>query len=168
MASRPTSETSSRSSRSDPGADAEARAHSALHVLKGAVTKVLGPRRFTYAQVLGEQAGVLKARSETQPTPQEVSKIEVAANNEVSEDVEILDFEMERQEAEGHFGTGIYDLSPAPGEGALLHIVRIQGWDVSCCPRAHVGSTGSVGAMRIDRADFDSAAKELELSFHLA
>jgi hypothetical protein len=31
----------------------DARAHSAVHVLKGAVTQVLGPRRFTFAQMLG-------------------------------------------------------------------------------------------------------------------
>ena len=41
---------------------------------------------------------------------QDVSKIEVAANNKVAEDAEIMEFEMDRQEAEGHFGTSIYDL----------------------------------------------------------
>ena len=167
MASRPTSGISSRSSTSSEKGAADVRAHSAIHVLKGAVTKVLGPRRFTFAQVWEGGAGILKARSEASSTPQEVSKVEVAANNKVSEDAEILDFEMDRQEAERHFGTGIYDLCPAPKEGVLLRIVRIEGWDASCCSMDHVGSTGSIGAMRIDGAAFDDAKKELELRFHL-
>jgi Ser-tRNA(Ala) deacylase AlaX len=131
------------------------------------VTKILGPKRFTYAQIWGGKSGILKARSDAAPTAQEISKIEVAANNKVSEDAELLDFEMDRQEAEGHFGTGICDLCPAPEAGALLHIVRIQDWEVSCCSMNHVGSTGSIGAMKIDGVGFDGAGKELELKFHL-
>ncbi len=167
MASRPTSGTSSRSSTSSDKGAADVRAHSAVHVLKGAVTHVLGPRRFTFGQVWEGGAGILKARSEASPTPEEVSKIEAAANNKVSEDVEILDFEMDRQEAEGHFGTGIYDLCPAPKGEALLHIVRIDDWEVSCCSKGHVGSTGSIGEMNIDGATFDNARKEVEFRFRL-
>jgi alanyl-tRNA synthetase len=142
--------------------DAETRAHSAVHVLKGAVTKVLGPRRF----VFGEN-GVLKLKADGPPTPQEVGKIGAAANRKISEDAEILEFEMDRQEAEGHFGTGIYDLSSAPGPGELLKIVRMQDWEASYCPHAHAESTGSIGAIRIDGATFDDAAKEVVIRFHL-
>jgi alanyl-tRNA synthetase len=140
----------------------EVRAHSAVHVVKGAVTRVLGTRKFTFAQV-----GVLKVTSEGPLTKQEVGKIEAAANRKIAEDAEILEFSMERQEAEGHFGTGIYDFAPAPQAGALLKIVRIPEWDASYCPQAHVESTGSIGAIRMDRASFDDAERELELRFHL-
>jgi alanyl-tRNA synthetase len=140
----------------------EVRAHSAVHILKGAVTKVLGPKKFTFAQV-----GVLKVASEGAPTKQEVGKIEAAANREVSVDAEILEFSMDKQEAEGHFGTGIYDIAPAPPAGTLLKIVRIPDWDASYCPQAHVESTGSIGAIRIDRTSFDEPGRELELRFHI-
>jgi alanyl-tRNA synthetase len=140
----------------------EVRAHSAIHVIKGAVTKVLGPRRF----VFGEN-GVLKFKAEGPPTPQEIGKIEDAANRKIAEDAEILEFDMDRQEAEGHFGTGIYDLSPAPGPGELLRIVRMQDWEASYCPHSHVESTGSIGAIRIDGANFDGAGKEVVIRFHL-
>jgi alanyl-tRNA synthetase len=140
----------------------EARAHSAIHVVKGAVTRVLGPRRFTFGE-----AGVLRLKSDGPPTPQEVGKIEAAANRKIAEDAEILEFDMDRQEAEGHFGTGIYDLSPAPGPGELLRIVRMQDWEASYCPHAHVDSTGSIGAIRIDGATFDDGAKEVVIRFHL-
>ncbi|MDA4115638.1 MAG: alanyl-tRNA editing protein [Thaumarchaeota archaeon] len=140
----------------------EVRAHSAIHVLKGAVTKVLGPRRF----VFGEE-GVLRFKSEEPPTSQELGRIGAAANRKIAEDAEVLEFEMDRQEAEGHFGTGIYDLSPAPAAGEHLRIVRIHDWEASCCPHAHVEGTGSIGAIRIDGAMFDGAAKEVVIRFHL-
>src|SRR5580704_484005 len=125
----------------------DVRTHSAAHVLKGAVTKVLGPRKFTFVQ-----AGVLKVSSEGLPTKLEIGEIESAANRKVAEDAEVLEFSMDRQEAEGHFGTGIYDSTPAPPAGTLLKIVRIPDWDASYCPETHVESTGSIGAMRIDHA----------------
>jgi alanyl-tRNA synthetase len=167
MASRPTSETSSRSSTSSPDADGEARAHSAIHVLKGAVTKVLGQRQFTSAKLGEGRTGVLKAASDSPATAQEVSKIEAVANGEIAEDAEFVEFKMDRQEAEGHFGMRIYDLSRAPDVGVLLNIVRIPDWDASCCSQAHVESTGSIGEIRIDGSSFDGARKELELKFHL-
>lgn len=142
--------------------DEEIRAHSAVHVLRGAVTKVLGPRRF----VVGE-SGVLEFKADGPPTPQEVGKIGAAANRKISEDAEILEFDMDRQEAEGHFGTGIYDLSPVPASGELLKIVRIHDWEASYCPQAHVESTGSIGAIGIDGANYDDATKEVAIRFHL-
>ena len=140
----------------------EVRSHSAVHVLKGAVTKVLGPKKFTFVQ-----AGVFRVAPEGALKKEEVGKIETAANRKIAEDAEILEFRMDRQEAEGHFGTGIYDISPAPPAGTLLKIVRIPDWDASYCPVTHVESTGSIGAMRVDLASFDEAKKELELRFHL-
>lgn len=142
--------------------DAEVRAHSAVHVMKGAVTKVLGPKHVIFGD-----AGVLKLRSESPISGQELGKIEAAANRKIAEDAEILEFKMERQEAEGHFGTGIYDLAAAPEAGALLSIVRIPDWDASHCPKAHVDTTGSIGAIRMDGATFDETGKELVLRFHL-
>jgi len=162
MASRPTSGTSSRSSTSSGKSADEVRAHSAVHVLKGAVTKVLGPRHVTFGE-----AGVLRFRSESPVSAQEVGRIGAAANRKIAEDAEILEFSMDRQEAEGHFGTGIYDLSQAPEGGALLSVVRIPDWDASHCPQAHVDSTGSIGAIRMDGASFDEGAREVVLRFHL-
>ena len=140
----------------------DVRAHSAVHVLKGVVTKVLGQGRFA-----ASQPGQLNVTGGAPPTRQELSKIEVASNNKIAEDAEFLEFDMERQEAEGHFGAGIFDLFPAPEDGALLNIVRIEDWDVSCCPQEHVGSTGSIGAIRVDGADYDDALKVVTLRFHL-
>jgi alanyl-tRNA synthetase len=138
------------------------RAHSAMHVLKGAVVEVLGPKRFTFAS-----EGVLKFGTERPLTAQEASRVETAANRKVSEDAEILEFEMDRVEAEGHFGRSIHDLRASPTAGGLLRIARIPDWEVSCCSSGHVESTGSVGAIKMDSAKFDESKKELELRFHV-
>jgi alanyl-tRNA synthetase len=151
-------EISSRSSTSS----SDTRGHSAAHVLKGAVTKVLGPRKFAFVG-----AGVLRMRSDAALTEQEVAKIEAAANRKIAEDAEIVEFEMERQEAEGHFGTGIYDIKPAPQSGEHLSMVKIAEWDASYCPQGHAESTGSIGAIRVDGATFDGTTKEVVLRFHL-
>jgi len=127
----------------------------------------MGPRRFTSAQILGDRNGTLKARCDVLPSEQDVSRIEAAANDKVAEDAEVLEFNMDRQEAEGHFGTGIYDLCPAPEGGELLKMVRIPEWDASCCSNAHVESTGSIGALKIDSSRFDEPGREFELRFHL-
>lgn len=135
--------------------------------MKGAVTKVLGRRQFTFAELGEGRTGALKAVSDGPPTAQDVSKIEAAANGEIAQDVEFVEFKMDRQEAEGHFGTGIYELSLVPDVGVLLDMVRIPDWEASCCSKAHVESTGSIGVIRIDGSSFDNARKELELKFHL-
>ncbi len=122
----------------------------------------MGPRRFTFAG-----AGVLKFAAGSPPLAQDLEKVEAAANEKIAEDSDILEFSMDRQEAEAHFGTGIYDLTPAPEAGALLKIVRIPEWEASFCLRPHAESAGSIGAIRIDGADYDDRAKELTLRFHL-
>ncbi len=163
MGSRPTSGTSSRSSTSSSTSVGELRAHTAVHVLKGAVRKVLGPRRFNYAE-----EGVLRFDGEGALEAEDVEKVGEAANKKIAEDEEVLEFSMEREEAEGHFGTGIYDLNPAPQGGELVRIVRISGWEASSCPRKHVESTGEIGEVRMDGASFDGATRQVEITFHLA
>jgi Ser-tRNA(Ala) deacylase AlaX len=93
--------------------------------------------------------------------------IEAAANGKIAEDAEVLEFWMERREAEGHFGTWIYDLCPAPEGEELLKMLRIPDWDASCCSRAHVDGTGSIGALKLELLTFDEARRELELTFRL-
>ncbi|MDG6966506.1 MAG: hypothetical protein JRN23_04395 [Nitrososphaerota archaeon] len=154
--------TSSRSSTSSPPGAEDARVHSAVHLLKGAVTRVIGPRRVTFAG-----PGVLRVRSDAPVSTQEAGKVEAAANRKVAEDVEVLEFEMERQEAEMHFGTGIYDLAAPPEPGAHIRLVKIEGWDVSCCPCSHVETTGSVGAVRVDSVAFEERTREALFRFHL-
>jgi alanyl-tRNA synthetase len=163
MASRPTSETSSKSSKSSPETAETIRSHTAMHVLRGAIVNVLGPTRFTQA---GQ--GVLRFQSDRSVSPQQAGMIEVAASKKIHEDAEVMEFEMERGEAEAHFGLGIYDLAPTSSASGLLRIARIPEWEASCCSSRHVESTGSIGRLSVDGTQYDGSTKETELRFHIS
>ena len=144
----------------------ETRTHSALHVLKGAAQKVLGATLTTSVYVSGSH-GRLTLRFDRKPTDEEVARLEQAANAKVAEGVEFLEFEMEKQEAEGHFGQAIYDLFPVPNNVTLLKIVRIPEWNVNCCNETHVDNTSQVGRLKLGTPRFRNSRKELEVEFDL-
>jgi len=144
----------------------ELRTHTALHVVKGAVQKVLGATLTTSVYVRGTH-GRLTVRFDKKPDEMEVARVEQAANQKVAEGAEVLEFEMERQEAEGHFGKDIYDLFPVPSEVTILKIVRIPDWNVNCCQERHLENTSPIGRIRLDTPRFRNSRKELEVSFDL-
>ncbi|MDE1853347.1 MAG: alanyl-tRNA editing protein [Thaumarchaeota archaeon] len=145
----------------------EVRTHSAVHVIKGAVQKVIGAKWTASVYVSGRH-GRLTVQFDRKPTDEEVARIEQAANGKVAEAAEVLEFEMERQEAEGHFGDAIYDLFPVPEGITLLRIVRIPDWNVNCCNESHVDNTSEIGKVRLGKPRFRNARRELEIEFDLA
>ncbi len=147
--------------------DEELRTHSAVHVVKGAVQKVLGAKWTASVYVSGSH-GRLTVQFDRKPTEEELSRIELEANQKVSEGAELLEFEMERQEAEGHFGDAIYDLFPVPSDATLLKIVRIPDWNINCCNERHVDSTSEIGRIRLGKPRFRNSKRELEIEFDLA
>lgn len=147
--------------------DDEKRTHTAVHVLKGAAQKVIGAKWTSSVYVSGRH-GRLTVRVERKPTELEVAKIEAAANDKVAEGAEVLEFEMERQEAEGHFGDSIYDVFPVPAEVTMLKIVRIPDWNINCCNKEHLENTVQVGKIRLGTPRYRASRGELELEFDLA
>ncbi len=145
----------------------ELRTHSAVHVVKGAVQKVLGAKWTASVHVSGAH-GRLTVQFDRNPSDEELGRIEREANQKVSEGVEVLEFEMERLEAEGHFGDAIYDLFPVPAEVTLLKIVRIPDWNINCCNERHVDNTAEVGRIKLGIPRFRNSKKELEIEFDLA
>ena len=144
----------------------ELRAHSAVHVVKGAVQKVLSAKWTASVHVSGSHAR-LTVQFDRKPTDEEMARIEKEANQKVSEGAEVLEFEMERQEAEGHFGDAIYDLFPVPSEVTLLNLVRIPDWNINCCNERHVDNTAVIGRIRLGRPRFRNSKRELEIEFDL-
>ena len=144
----------------------ELRTHTALHVVKGAVQKVLGATLTTSVYVQGNH-GRLTVRFDRKPTEEEMARVEQAANQKVAEGAEVLEFEMERHEAEGHFGNAIYDVFPVPSGVTLLRIVRIPDWNVNCCQERHLDSTSHVGRIKLETPRFRNSKKELEVGFDL-
>jgi alanyl-tRNA synthetase len=143
------------------------RTHSALHVLKGAVQSVLGAKWTASTNVAGTH-GRLTVQFERAPTREELERIGKAANQKVAEGAEILEFEMDRDEAEKHFGDQIYDLFPIPASVARLKLVRIPDWNINCCLERHVDNTSLVGAIRMAKPRFRNSRRELEIEFELA
>ena len=144
----------------------EVRTHSALHVLKGAVQSVLGAKWTSSTYVSGKH-GRLTVKFDRAPTDEELDKIGRAANQKAAEGAEILEFEMDREEAENHFGNQIYDLFPVPANVTRLKLVRIPDWNVNCCVERHVESTSLVGPIKLGKPKFRNSRKELEMEFDL-
>jgi len=145
----------------------ELRAHSAVHVVKGAVQKILGAKWTSSVYASGSH-GRLTVQFDRKPTDEEMARVEEAANQKIAEGAEVLEFEMEKQEAEGHFGDSIYDLFPLPSGVTILKIVRIPEWNINCCNQSHVDNTGEIGRVKLGKARFRNAKRELEIEFNLA
>ena len=144
----------------------ELRTHSAVHVLKGAVQRILGAKLTASVYVSGSH-GRLTVQFDRKPTEEELAKVAQAANDKVAEGAEVLEFEMDKAEAEGHFGNEIYDLFPVPAEVTRLRIVRIPDWNINCCNERHVENTLQVGKIRLGKARFRNSRRELEIEFDL-
>jgi alanyl-tRNA synthetase len=145
----------------------ESRTHSAVHVVKGAVQKVLGAKWTASVYVSGTH-GRLTVQFDRKPTDEEMARIEQAANEKIAEGAEVLEFEMEKEEAEGHFGDSIYDLFPVPSEVTLLKIVRIPDWNINCCNERHVENTLQIGKVRLEKPRFRNSKRELEIGFDVS
>ena len=135
-------------------------------MVKGAVERVLAAKRTSSVYVSGGH-GRLTVQYERRPTEEEMQRIEKEANDKIAEGVEVLEFEMEKAEAEGHFGDIIYDLFPLPPGASRLHIVRIQDWNINCCNERHVENTLQIGRIKLGRARYRNSKRELEIEFDL-
>ena len=134
--------------------------------MKGAVQRVLGAKLTSSVYVSGSH-GRLTVQLDRKPTDDELARIEQAANDKVAEGAEVLEFEMEKEEAEGHFGDEIYDLFPVPSGVTRLKIVRIPDWNVNCCNERHVENTLQIGRIKLGKHRFRNSKRELEIEFDL-
>jgi len=139
---------------------------SALHVLKGAVQKILNATLTTsvYAE---ENKGRLTVEYNGKPTEQQMQEIETLVNEKIRENVPIETFEMDRKEAEDKYGTIIYDKFPVPVHIQTLTLTRIKGWNINCCLGPHVKTTGEIGRITILKHRTRQKKKELEISFEV-
>ncbi|WP_297068126.1 alanyl-tRNA editing protein [Thermococcus sp.] len=145
---------------------AEVRTHTALHVVKGAVVKVLGENaKWTASTHVKGNRGVLTVRFYRKPSLAEITEIERLANGKVREDVPINVYELPRAEAEKRFGKEMYDIFPIPPEVSTLKVVVIEDWNVNACNKEHTKTTGEIGRIKIRKARFRRSRELLEISF---
>lgn len=146
--------------------DVETRTHTALHVLKGAVRKVLGAKWTASVYVEGNH-GRLAVQYDRKPTDDELKEIERLANMKIMENVPVKVIEMDRNEAEKVFGDEMYDLFPIPEEIKKLSILIIEDWNINACNKKHTRSTGEIGELKIEKVRFRPAKNLLEISFDI-
>ncbi|WP_456396403.1 alanyl-tRNA editing protein [Thermococcus sp.] len=144
----------------------EVRTHTALHVVKGAVVKVLGEKaKWTASTYVDGNHGRLTVKFDRKPTPEEVAEIERLANGKIKENVPVRVYELPRDDAERRFGEDMYDLFPIPPEIRTLKVVVIDYWNVNACNKAHTATTGEIGEIKIRKVRFRRSKGLLELSF---
>jgi len=142
----------------------EVRTHTALHVLKGAVVRVLGAEWTAGTYVEGGH-GRLTVRLEGKPTDEEMRHVEAETNGKVAESVPIEELEMDRAEAERRWGDAIYDLFPLPPSITRLKILHIPDWNVNACKELHTARTGQIGRIEIVKTRHRPSKGTLEISF---
>ncbi|HDH44599.1 MAG TPA: alanyl-tRNA editing protein [Thermococcus sp.] len=144
----------------------EVKTHTALHVLKGAVVKVLGEEaKWTASVYVSGKHGRLTVKFNRKPTKEEIKEIERLANEKIRENVSVEVYELPRDEAEKRFGKEIYDLFPLPEEIRTLKVVVIEGWNINACKKEHTKTTGEIGQIKIRKVRFRKAKELLEISF---
>ena len=144
----------------------EIRTHTALHVLKGAVVKVLGARWTAGVHVKGNH-GRLTLQYDRKPTPEEITRIEELANSKIKEDAPVEVTDMERTEAEELHGDAIYDLFTIPPAITRLSILHIPGWNVNACNKQHTQTTAQIGRLTITKTRHRATKKLLEISYDI-
>jgi len=145
----------------------EVRTHTALHVLKGAVQKVLGAMWTAGVHVKGHH-GRLTVELQRRPTADELARVEEEANRKIMEDAPLEELDMERVEAEARWGDAIYDLFPLPASITRLRVLHIPGWNVNACREVHTETTGEVGSLRIAKTRYRPSKQVLEISFTIS
>jgi len=145
-------------------ASSEVKAHTALHIVKGAVRKVLGAKWTASVYVSGSH-GRLTVKFDRKPTDEEVRRIEELANEKVRENAPVKVYTLPREEAERLFGDEMYDLFPVPEHVKALSVLVIEGWNVNACNKGHTQTTGEVGAIKLGKLRFREAKQLLEIPF---
>ncbi|ACS90649.1 MULTISPECIES: alanyl-tRNA editing protein AlaX [Thermococcus] len=144
----------------------EVKTHTALHVLKGAVVKVLGEEaKWTAAVYVNGNHGRLTIKFNRKPTKEEIAMIEEFANRKIEENAPIKVHELPREEAESRFGEDMYDLFPIPEEIRTLKVVVIEDWNINACNKEHTKTTGEIGQIKIRKVRFRKVKELLEISF---
>lgn len=125
--------------------------HTAAHVLNAAAREILGNHIWQGGSKKEETKAHLDLTHFKRIKPDELKKIEFTANRIIQENVEVENFEMERDKAEQKYGFRLYQGGTVPGK--KLRILSIKGYDVEACGGTHVKNTGEIGLFKIIRRD---------------
>ncbi|MEO3993876.1 MAG: alanyl-tRNA editing protein [Desulfurococcaceae archaeon TW002] len=151
----------------------EVRTHTAIHVLKGAVVRVLGEGSlWTASTHVSGKHGRLTVTCLSKPSDEQVRKIEELANKKVLEDLRVEVKNIPRTEAEKTYGNIIYDLFPVPPDVEELTIIVVRDtdgsiWNINACNKEHLQSTRFIGEIVLEKPRFRASKKLLEIPFNV-
>ena len=146
----------------------ETRTHTALHIVKGAIVKVLGPdaKWSTSAGVDGSH-GRIAVEFNRKPTDQEIAETQKKVDEKIEEDAEIEIHELSRRDAEARWGDWIYDKFPLPESIQQLSVFYLPDWNVNACNKKHTETTGQIGAIKITKTRYRNSKQVLEVSYEV-
>jgi alanyl-tRNA synthetase len=144
----------------------EVRTHTALHIVKGAILKVLGEgaKWSTSANINGNH-GRIAVEFSRKPTGEEINEIQKRVDEIITEDAKIEIHNVSRSEAEARWGDWIYDKFPLPESIQQLSVFYLPGWNVNACNKEHTDTTGKVGTVRITKTRYRNSKQILEVSY---
>ena len=144
----------------------EVRTHTALHVVKGALVKVLGDgaKWSTSANINGNH-GRIAVEFNRKPSEEEIREIQERVDEKVAEDAEIEIHELSRRDAEEKWGDWIYDKFPLPESVQQLSVFYLPDWNVNACNKEHTKTTGKIGKVRITKTRYRNSKQVLEVSY---
>jgi alanyl-tRNA synthetase len=126
------------------------RHHTATHILLHAAKEILGAHIHQAGAQKGSESSRIDIRHFKHITPDELRRIETAANRMImaSQPVEISI--EDRTKAEQKYGFSLYQGGVPPGKE--IRIVKVAG-DIEACAGTHCRSTGEVGVIKIIRVE---------------
>lgn len=152
----------------------EVRTHTALHIIKGAVVRVLGEDAlWTASTYVSGKHGRLTVTCSSKPDEGQIKKIEELANAKVISNLRVEKKVMPREDAEKTYGQVIYDLFPVPSEVKELTLVIVYDadgsiWNINACNKEHLPSTGPIGKILFEKPRYRASKKLLEIPFDIS
>jgi alanyl-tRNA synthetase len=125
------------------------RHHTATHIINGAARKILGNHVWQTGAHKSADLARLDITHYADPSPEELEKIELLANETVLSATKVQSSFMERTAAEKRYGFRLYQGGAVPGKE--IRVVRVGDFDVEACGGIHCKNTLEVGAIKILR-----------------
>jgi alanyl-tRNA synthetase len=126
------------------------RHHTATHVLLHATREVLGAHIHQAGAQKGAESSRVDIRHFKHITPDELHRIEIAANRMIMASVPVEIEVEDRTKAEQKYGFSLYQGGVPPGRE--IRVVKVAG-DIEACAGTHCRNTGEVGMIKIIRVE---------------
>jgi len=142
------------------------RHHTATHVLLHATKEVLGAHIHQAGAQKGSESSRVDIRHFKHITPDELHRIEIAANRMVMAGVPVEIGIEDRTRAEQKYGFSLYQGGVPPGRD--IRVVKVAG-DIEACAGTHCRNTGEIGMIKIIRVEhIQDGIERIEFSAGIA